>query len=129
MTKKLLIACSAIGALLIVSVLGLLFLLDANQFRPKLEALMSDALGRKLTIANITIAPLSGGIAVEDLTIADDPAFSRDPFVTAKAVKVGVDLTPLILSRSLRVESFRLDQPRVVLRRAASGSWNVSSRG
>jgi hypothetical protein len=31
------------------------------------------------------------------------------------------------LSRSVRVESFRLEKPEVVLLRSASGAWNVSS--
>src|SRR6202011_4830501 len=33
------------------------------------------------------------------------------------------------ISRSLRVESFRLEQPRVVLIHAASGAWNFSRLG
>jgi AsmA protein len=125
--KKLLIAGAALIGLLIVVVLGLGLFLDANQFRPKLEIALSNALGRRVTINNIRIAVFSGGIAVEGLAIADDPAFGREPFVTANSMTVGVDLMPLILSRSLRVESFRLDQPRVVLRRSPSGSWNFSS--
>jgi AsmA protein len=64
-----------------------------------------------VTISKISVAPFSGGIAIEGLAIADDPAFSREPFLRAKAVTVGVDLMPLILSRSLRVESFRLEKP------------------
>ncbi len=109
--------------------LGLALFLDANQFRPTLEDAMSKALGRRVTISNISVAPFSGGIAIEGLAIADDPAFSREPFLKAKAVTAGVDLMPLILSRSLRVESFRIESPEVVLLRSASGSWNVSSLG
>ena len=127
--KKLLIALAAVAAVLVVAVLALAFLLDANQFRPKLEAMMSESLGRRVTITNIKVALFSGGIAAEGLAIADDPAFSRDPFVTAKAISVGVDLMPLLMSRSLRVQSFRLDEPQVVLRRAASGAWNFSTLG
>src|SRR5258705_6918406 len=112
-----------------VVVLGLALFVDANQFRPTLEDTMSRALGRRVTISNISVALFSGGIAIEGLAIADDPAFSREPFLRARAVTVGVDLMPLIVSRSLRVESFRLEQPEVLLLRSASGSWNVSSLG
>ena len=129
MTKKLLIAGSVIVGLLVVSVLGLALLLDANQFRPQLEQAMEGALGRKVVIGDIKVALFSGGIAVEDLSIADDPAFSTSPFVTAKAVTIGVDLMPLILSRSLRIESFRLEEPQVVLLNAPSGQWNFSGIG
>src|SRR5687768_8429920 len=129
MTRKLLIAGSVIVGLLVVSVLGVALFLDANQFRPQLEQAMGGALGRKVVIGDIKVALFSGGIAVEDLSIADDPAFSSSPFVTAKAVTIGVDLMPLILSRSLRIESFRLEEPQVVLLSAPSGQWNFSGLG
>jgi AsmA protein len=129
MTRKLLIAVSVLVGLVLAAVAGAALFLDANQFRPTLEDAMTKALGRKVTIANIRVALLSGGVAIEGLSIADDPAFSREPFVTAKAVTAGVDLMPLIFSRSLRVESFRLEQPQVVLLRSASGEWNIASLG
>ena len=129
MKKNLLIACSAIAGLLVLSMLGLALFFDADQFRPQLEQTMGEALGRKVTIGNIKTALLSGGIAVDDLSIADDPAFSAAPFVTAKAVTVGVNLLPLIFSRSLRVQTLRLEEPQVVLLRSASGQWNFSKLG
>jgi AsmA protein len=126
---KLLIAGSAVAGLVMVVALGLWLFLDANQFRPQLEGAMSAALGRKVSIGNIKIALFSGGMAIDDLSIADDPAFSSAPFVTAKAVTVGVDLMPLIFSRSLHVKSFRLEQPQVVLLNSSSGQWNFSGLG
>lgn len=127
--KKLLIAFAAVAGLFVVLVAAVWLFVDADQFRPKLEVMMSEALGRRVTIGSLKIALFSGGIAAEDLMIADDPAFSRQPFVTAKSVSVGVDLMPLIMSRSLRVKSFRLDQPRVALVRSTSGEWNFSGLG
>ena len=129
MAKKLLIALGAVVGLVVLLVAGVWLFVDADQFRPKLEVMMSEALGRRVTIGRLRIALFSGGVAAEDLMIADDPAFSRLPFVTAKSVSVGVDLMPLIVSRSLRVESFRLDQPKVALLRSTSGAWNFSSLG
>jgi len=99
--RKFLIACSAVAGLLAISILGLALFLDANRFRPQLEQTMGEALGRKVTIGNIRAALLSGGIAVQDLSIADDPKFSAAPFVTARAATVGVNLMPLLFSRSL----------------------------
>jgi AsmA protein len=126
MLKKLLIAVAALLALVVVLIAGVLLFFDADQFRPKLEVMMAEALGRRVTIGRLKVALLSGGIAADDLMIADDPAFGRQPFVTAKAVTIGVDLMPLIRSRSLRVESFRLEQPKVVLLRSPAGVWNFS---
>jgi AsmA protein len=129
MKKKLLIAGSAVVGLLVVAMLGLWLFLDANQFRPQLETAMGEALGRKVSIGNIKVALLSGGMAIDDLAIADDPAFSTAPFVTAKTVTAGVDLMPLIFSRSLHVKSFRLEDPQVVLLNSSSGQWNFSGIG
>jgi AsmA protein len=129
MKKRLPVIIAAVAGVLVAGVLGLWLFLDANQFRPQLEGAIGGALGRKVSIGNIKLSLLSGGMAIEELSIADDPAFSTAPFVTAKAVTVGVDIVPLIFSRSLRVESFRLEDPQVVLLNSSSGQWNFSGLG
>jgi AsmA protein len=129
MKRKLLIAVAAIAGLLVVSAVGLLLFFDANRFRPDLEQAMGAALGRTVTVGNVKTALLSGGVTVEDLSIADDPVFSASPFITAKAVTVGVRLLPLIFLRSVRVEALRLNNPEVVLLRSSSGQWNFSGLG
>src|SRR6185436_16921308 len=88
MKKKLQIAGGAAVGLLGGSILLLMLFFDGNQFRPQLEQTMGAALGRNVTLGRITVAPFSGGIAVQDLSVADDAAFSAEPFVTAKAVTV-----------------------------------------
>src|ERR1041385_2973450 len=129
MAKKILIAVAAIVGVVVLAAVGLALFLDANQFRPALASRMSDALGRRVEIGNLKISWLAGGVAAEDVVITDDPKFSRDPFVSAKSVSIGVDLAPLIFSRSLRVQSFTLEQPRVSLIRSNAGTWNFSSLG
>jgi AsmA protein len=129
MKKRLLVAGSAIAGLFVMVVLALPFVLDANQFRPTLEGKLASALGRNVTIGHLKVTLLSGGISIDDISIADDPAFSSAPFLTAKAVSVGVEWLPLIFSKQVRVQSFRLQEPQVVLRRSASGQWNFSSLG
>jgi uncharacterized protein involved in outer membrane biogenesis len=72
---------------------------------------------------------MPGGVALEDLSIVDDPAFGVAPFVNAKSATVGVSLLPLIFSRSLRVQTLRLREPQVVLRRVASSSGTSNPAG
>ena len=68
--------------------------------------------------------------AADDISIADDPAFSRTPFVQAKSLKVGVELIPLIFSKSLNVTNLTLDQPQISLVKSEKGDkWNFSSLG
>lgn len=115
--------------LLLVAIIALPFLIDANQFRPKLESEISGALGREVKIGNLKLSLLSGGVAADDISIADDPAFSRSPFVHARSLQVGVELKPLIFSRQIRITRVSLEQPEITLIRSDPGQWNFSSIG
>src|SRR5215467_8567191 len=127
MMKKILIAVAAVVGLVIIAAIAVAIFVDVNQFRPALAAQLGEALGRRVEIGNLKVSWLAGGVAAEDVVILDDPAFSKDPFVSAKSVSIGVDLMPLIMSRSLRVEAFTLERPRVALLRGSNGNWNFSS--
>lgn len=116
-------------AVIVVVALALPFFINANQFRPVLEARLTTALGREVKIGDLTLSVFSGGASASDVTIADDPAFSKEPFVRAKDLAVGVELWPLIFSRQLNVTSLTIDQPEIVLSQSASGDWNFSSLG
>ena len=76
--------------LLIIVIIALPLFIDANQFKPTLETDLATALGRKVSIGNINLSIFSGGVTVDDVSIADDPSFSSSPFLTAKELSVGV---------------------------------------
>src|SRR5262249_53767811 len=114
---------------LVLALVSLPFLIDANQFRPMLESNLSSALGRAVKVGNLKLSLLSGSVATDDLSVADDPAFSRDPFLTAKSLSLGVDLSALAFSRRLHVTGLTVDAPAVTLLQAPSGAWNFSSLG
>src|SRR5207302_1164476 len=92
-------------------------------------AAMGGAVGRKVSLGQIHLSLFSGALAIDDVSIGDDPAFGTHPFITAKSASVGVDLMPLFVSRSLRIDSFRLDQPQVALLHSPAGTWNFSGLG
>jgi AsmA protein len=127
--KKPLIIVAIVIAVLIVIVIALPLLIDANQFKPTLETDLSKALGRPVAIGNIQLAIFSGGVTIDNVSIADDPAFSRSPFLQAKQLTAGVALVPLIFSKKLEVASFTVTSPQVSLLRSPSGKWNFSSLG
>ena len=129
MAKKVLIIAGSILVLLIVVALALPMFIDANKFKLMLETDITTALGRKVEIGNISLSILAGGVTVDNISIADDPTFSPSPFLTAKELKVGVALLPLIFSKRLEVESFTVTVPQVTLLRSAGGKWNFSSLG
>jgi len=127
--KKVLIISGAVVVVLLLIALALPFFISANTFKPILERDLSGALGRKVEMGNIRLSVWSGSVAVDSLSVADDPAFSSSPFLTARQLSVGVELLPLVLSRRIEVTSLTIADPQVRLLRAASGRWNYSSLG
>ena len=105
------------------------FLINANEFRPALESELTKAVGRPVKLGSLKLAILSGGVTADDLTVADDPAFSPSPFLRAKSLKVRVEMIPLIFSRKLNVTALTFDQPEIALVRNSAGRWNFSSLG
>ena len=116
-------------AVLLVILLALPFLINVNSFRPKIESELTNVLGRSVTLGELSLSLLTGKVGVENVSIADDPAFSNTPFVTAKSLEVGVELMPLIFSKTLNVTGIVLDEPKITLLKAANGTWNFSTLG
>jgi AsmA protein len=127
--KKPLLVIGGIVLLLLIILLCLPLFINANQFKPTLESKLTTALGRQVTIGDIKLAIFSGGVTVSDIAIADDPNFSKSPFLTAKSLTVGVELMPLIFHKQVNVESITLDSPDVSLIHGPGGKWNYSSLG
>jgi AsmA protein len=128
--KRILKILAIIVGVLIVIVIAVPFFIDANTFRPKLESELTGALGREVKVGNLTLALLSGAVTADNISIADDPEFSKSPFVQAKSLKVGVELMPLIFSKTLNVTELTLNQPEIALVKSENGQkWNFSSLG
>ena len=116
-------------AVIVAAVIALPFGINVNSFRPKLETELSSAIGRPVRVGNLSLSFFARTVSAQDLAIGDDLGFSQQPFVRAKELKVGVEILPLIFSRSLHVTELTLDKPEITLLRSASGTWNFSSLG
>jgi AsmA protein len=129
MKRGLKILAIVIALFVIIVVVAPLFI-DANTFRPKLEAELTSALGRQVTVGNLSLSLWSGSVGADNIAIADDPAFSKTPFVEAKSLKVGVEMIPLIFSKTLNVTELTLNEPGINLVKSEDGAkWNFSSIG
>jgi len=128
MKKALKIVLIVVGVL-IVLVLVVPFLIPVNQFRPTIEEKASAALGRKVELGNLSLSLISGSLSADNISIGDDPKFSSSPFLTAKSLNVGVEILPLIFSKTLNVTGITIDMPQVTLLHNAAGLWNYSSLG
>jgi AsmA protein len=128
MSRKLKWVAIAIVALLVILIV-LPFLIPVNKFRPTIEAKATEALGRKVELGNLRLSILGGSLGIDAISIADDPKFSKGPFLTAKSVKVGVEMMPLIFSQQVNVTNIEIVNPQVDMLKNPSGQWNFSSLG
>jgi hypothetical protein len=123
-----LLAGAAIGVALLL-LIAFPYLLNVDHYRATIESAASTALGRQVRIGRLHFSLLTRTLTADDISVADDEAFSRTAFLHARSLAVGVELLPLLFSHTLRVHSLTLDEPQMHLLRSASGKWNYASLG
>jgi AsmA protein len=119
----------AVVVLLLLAVLIIPLFVNVNTFRPTLETQLSSALGRKVTLGNLSFSLFSGSLVADNISIADNPAFSTKPFLQAQSLHIGVEVVPLLFHRQLLVRNFVADAPSINLVHNAQGVWNFSDLG
>lgn len=92
-----------------------------NQNRPWIEKQAEAAIGREVSFGAIGVSLWDGfGATLSDLSVADDPAFSDEPFLEAAGVRVEVSILPALLGR-IEVREVVLETPVVRLIRTRAG--------
>jgi AsmA protein len=127
--RTLLIVLGSIVALILIIVLCIPLFLNADAFRTRIETSLTTSLGRKVTLGKLDLSVLTGSLVAENATVADDPAFSTQPFLQTSKVKIGVEVLPFLFSREIHITGFAIDSPKITLLRAANGIWNYSTIG
>ena len=128
MNRTLRIVAIVVVVLILIVVIAP-FLIPVDKFRPTIEEKASQALGRKVELGNLSLSLLSGSLSAESISIGDDPKFSTSPYLTAKSLKVGVEIMPLIFSKTLNVTGITIENPEVILLHNPAGQWNYSTLG
>jgi AsmA protein len=103
--------------------------MNINPFKPLIENKLTAMLGRQVKLGDLSASPLSSTVDAQNLTIADDPQFSAEPFITAAVIHIGVQMRPLLLQRQILIESLEIEAAQIHLVRAANGAWNLSTLG
>jgi AsmA protein len=122
------IVLGIVAAFILLLIIVPLFV-NADTFRPTVQDQLSSLLGRRVTLGHLSFSLFSGSLVAENISIADDPAFSTAPFVTANKLKIGVEVGPLLFSRQVRITNFNVDSPGIQLIQNHAGKWNFSSIG
>ncbi len=128
MKRKSVIILVLIVAVIAAVAIAVPLLINAERFRPTIEARLSAALARPVLIEKLSFSWLAGGISAQNVSIAEDPAFATKPFLTARALDVNVEVWPLLLHQQVLINSLALREPQVTLIQER-GRWNVASLG
>ena len=127
MKRILIIAAIVLAVAAIAAAVILPKVLNPERYRPRIEQMLTDVTGRKVTIGtmHLHVFPVPG-ITADGFTLGEDPAFGTEPFLKADRIDARVRLMPLFSSR-LDVISFDIDKPVAQLHRDDKGRWNLAS--
>lgn len=114
----------AIGGFVVLPVVvaaGLLLFVDANAYKPRLEAVASETLGMEVKVGGKMGIGLFPGllITLENVHIRN----RGTDFVIAKEARLGIDLLPL-LHKEVRIADVALKQPRISIELDHDGNYN-----
>ncbi len=120
--------------ILIVLVLfaGLIFLktFDIKKYKPQIIASATNALGRAVNFNDIDLAvSMEKGVRfhLTDFSIAENPDFGNENFVTVKQIDLGVDLVAFLTTRQISVPGILIDSPQISIIRNSKGLLNFQS--
>jgi len=129
MQKRWIKVAIAVVVLAVIVVILVPFFVNADTFRPRIEDQLSSALGRKIDLGHLSFSLLKGSIVADNISIADDPAFSTSPFIQAKSLSIGVEVQPLLFHRQVNITNLTIESPAINLISARNGTWNFSTIG
>lgn len=115
---------------LVMLVLGgaglIFFLLSRLDMRAEVERAVEQATGRDLTIAGdvgVSFYPVLG-LRAENASLANVQGGRAPALASIEAIAIGVEIRPLVTSRTVEVRELRLTAPRIALEVDAQGRPN-----
>jgi hypothetical protein len=127
--KWLLAIVATVALLAAVAIVALPWLVDVPRVQALVAANASQALGRAVRFASLSVAvfPLPS-VTLRNLEIADDPEFGAAPFVTLDRGRLRLRLRPLLSGR-IEFAELVLEKPTITVLRDARGRLNVATLG
>lgn len=119
--KVILVAVGGFVGFLLLVAMALLLFVDANAYKPRLEATASGALGMEVKVGGRVGIGFFPGLLVtlEDVHIRNRGA----EVASAGEVRLGIDLLPL-LQKEVRFGKVALRRPRISIERGRDGKFN-----
>jgi len=119
-----LFAAGGLFAFLILAAVALVLFVDVNAYKPRLEAVASDALGMEVRIAGRLGIGLFPGFhaTLEDVRIRNRGA----DVASAKETRLGIELLPL-LHKEIRIVKIGMKRPRISIEQDRDGKFNFEA--
>ncbi|BAV34145.1 hypothetical protein SCL_1847 [Sulfuricaulis limicola] len=119
--KIILLAVGGFVGLLVLAALALLFFVDANAYKPRLEAAASKALGMEVSAGGRLGIGFFPGL---HLTLEDGRIRNRGTdLVSARQASIGIEILPLFYQK-VRIDRITLKQPAISIERDRDGKFN-----
>jgi AsmA family len=118
---------AGVALLLLVLLIVLPPLINANRFQRRIAASIGGSLGRPVHLDRVTfnLLPLPG-FTLENLVVSEDPAFGSEPVIRANSVRATLRISSLWRKR-VEFSTISFTEPSVNLVRGANGTWNLES--
>jgi AsmA protein len=118
---------AALGLILVAVVIALVFFVDANIYKPRIERTVTAQLGRPFRLSGDLHWKLGRTLAVESEggEVGNAPGFGKEPFASWRRIRFGLALRPL-LRKVVQVDSLEIEGLTMSLRRNAMGEGNWS---
>ena len=116
--------------LVVAALLVIPMFVDIEDYKPRMEAMVSEQTGRQFRIGGgleLSLFPWAG-IAFSDLTLGNPEGYDEKNFVAIRSFDVKVKLLPL-LSRNVEVKRFVIEGPTITLEKSAAGEGNWEGLG
>lgn len=125
MFKRIVIAVLCVVGVAIAGLVVFIATFDANRYKPEIEALAQQYLGRTLSLqgdVSLTLWPVLA-LRAEQVSLCNAEGFTDPLFAQAESLVLGIRLMPL-LSRRLEVDEVALEGLKLFLERRKDGSNN-----
>ena len=127
--KKLLLIVLGVVVFLAAAIVVVPPFINLGAYKARYLPLVEEALGRKVDVGEIRLRIVpEPAIRLSGLKVADDPAFSKEPFFAAERISLRLKLRPLLRGH-FQVEEFILEKPLVNLVKKPDGTFNFSDMG
>ena len=124
--KIILVAFGGFFALLVLVAVALRLFVDANAFKPRVEAAASEAVGMEVKVGGRLGISVFPGLHV---TLADVRIRNLgEDIASAKEAGLAIDILPL-LRREVRIRKLALKKARIFIERHPDGTLNIERRG